>query len=529
MKRLFGFILALSLLLMTSCQNNEAENSAKSSESQNSSAFETEESSSLSVSSQSEEISQTQEESEPSSEETSQIKASQNKNTSSPSTLSNVKEETTAWWYEGLKLDRFIKPSSSCNDPIPKLYAYSDSERLSYNNFGNLFSENEDDYFDMSLILKSAAEAEDIGNRIKSDNFLELFDLEDNKYRISFYEKGLHLKYSPKGGDFSKEVKLSLNKDDYDTILNRFDKLLEQSRGYKNASPSWLSMMKSSRIESISFTSKDQSASKSYNVSNDIMNSISLPVHNAREVDSRSLENAAVLNIKFNNGLVYNIYNDGNQLLIHASDIDRAILYDIQNKGSNIYEELANGRVNPTTGKPVIYLYPQKETDCVVRVDYPRFSYTYPTYENGWFVKAYPDGRLINKKDGSEHYYLFWEGNEKRSWTYDEGFCVKGEDTEKFLREKLKELGLNPREYNDFITYWVPRMMMNPYNVITFAQEEYEELAPLTVEPKPDSILRVHMVYKPSDSFVEIKEQKLSGFERNGFTVVEWGGTEDRQ
>ena len=529
MKKIFSFILAISLLLMTACQNNEAENPKESSERSETSISATEyESNSENPSSAQEKVSESQEESSKSMEQTPKVKDTSKENTPFPSTVPAIKEEKKDWWYEGLKTDKFILPSSSCGDPIPKLYAYIDSAKLSYNNFVNLFSKNENDYFDMSLILESAEEAEDIGQRIKPDNFLELFDLEDNKYRISFYEKGLHLKYSPKGGDFSKEVKLSLDENDYNTILERFDKLLEESAGYKSSRASWISMIKKSRIENITFTSKDGSASKSYPVNNDILSDISPLVENGRETDLRKLDNAASVNIKFNNDLVYNIYNDGNQLLIHAGDIDRALIYDLKNKGSNIYEELAHGRFNPTTGKPVIYLYPQKETDCVVKVDYPRFSYTYPTYENGWFVKAYPDGRLINKKDNSEHYYLFWEGNEKRNWTYDEGFCVKGEDTEKFLREKLKEMGLNAREYNDFITYWVPRMMGNPYNVITFAKEEYEQLAPLSVEPKPDSILRVHMVYKPFSQFVEIKEQKLSGFERNGFTVVEWGGTEDK-
>ena len=68
---------------------------------------------------------------------------------------------------------------------------------------------------------------------------------------------------------------------------------------------------------------------------------------------------------------------------------------------------------------------------------------------------------------------------------------VKGSDTESFLREKLAYLGLTPREYNDFITYWVPKMQNSPYNLIMFAEEQYEELAPLTVTPEPDSVVRV--------------------------------------
>jgi hypothetical protein len=34
------------------------------------------------------------------------------------------------------------------------------------------------------------------------------------------------------------------------------------------------------------------------------------------------------------------------------------------------------------------------------------------------------------------------------------------------------------------------------------------------------------MVLKKLDAKIEIKPQELSSFERNGFSVVEWGGTE---
>ena len=41
-----------------------------------------------------------------------------------------------------------------------------------------------------------------------------------------------------------------------------------------------------------------------------------------------------------------------------------------------------------------------------------------------------------------------------------------------------------------------------------------------------DSMLRVFMVWEASDAYQEIEPQEFPGFDRNGFTVVEWGGTE---
>ena len=107
-----------------------------------------------------------------------------------------------------------------------------------------------------------------------------------------------------------------------------------------------------------------------------------------------------------------------------------------------------------------------------------------------------------------------------------EGFVVKGEDTKEFLQEKLEYMGLTAKEYNEFIVYWLPKLQENKYNLIYFAGEEYNENAKLEITPTPDSILRVMMVYKPLDKHIEIKEQKLEKWERKGFAVVEWGGTE---
>ena len=182
---------------------------------------------------------------------------------------------------------------------------------------------------------------------------------------------------------------------------------------------------------------------------------------------------------------------------------------------------------NPVTAKPVIYLYPDGPADVSVTLGYPEenLTYAYPAYDGGWRVTAYPDGRLVNRSDGSEHFYLFWEGNKRIDWDFSEGFVVRGSEAEDFLREKLSFLGLTPREYNDFIVYWAPELAQNEYNLITFSGEQYEELAPLTVVPKPDSVLRVHMVYKAVGEPVEIPEQELVPFSRSGFTVIEWGGT----
>ena len=176
--------------------------------------------------------------------------------------------------------------------------------------------------------------------------------------------------------------------------------------------------------------------------------------------------------------------------------------------------------------KPVIYLYPEKETDVDVYLTLDGgLTCTYPAYNDGWHVSASPDGTLTDSR-GQTYNYLYWEGETYAEYGFSEGFCVKGEDTAKFLEDALSALGLNRREANEFIVYWLPLMQENPYNIISFQTDVYTDAAKLEIFPKPDTLIRVFMAYKASDSYVEIPEQVLIAPERVGFTAVEWGGTE---
>ena len=181
----------------------------------------------------------------------------------------------------------------------------------------------------------------------------------------------------------------------------------------------------------------------------------------------------------------------------------------------------------PMDEKPVIYLYPETPTEVSVKLTIDgKLTCTYPAYENGWDnFTAYPDGTLVFP-DGKEYYCLYWEALQDNEYDFSKGFCVKGTDTAAFLEWALAEQGLTPREANEFIIYWLPRMEQNPYNVISFQTESYTEGAVLEITPNPDSLLRVFMAYYPSDEAVEIEAQEFTSFERVGFTVVEWGGSE---
>ena len=174
--------------------------------------------------------------------------------------------------------------------------------------------------------------------------------------------------------------------------------------------------------------------------------------------------------------------------------------------------------------KPVIYLYPEAETDVTVRLDYAGdLTCTYPAYDGAWRVAAAPDGTLTDER-GQTYRYLYWEGTDNVQYDFSEGFCVPGSETAAFLEDALVQLGLTRAEANEFIIYWLPQMEQNAYNLISFQSDAYTDAAKLTITPQPDTLLRVFMAWKPLTSAVEIAPQTLTAPERTGFTAVEWGG-----
>lgn len=174
--------------------------------------------------------------------------------------------------------------------------------------------------------------------------------------------------------------------------------------------------------------------------------------------------------------------------------------------------------------KPVIYLYPENTSEISVKLDINGdLLCSAPLYNDGWTVTAAPDGTLTDENGTYE--YLFWEADMSAvEFDMSEGFCVKGADTEEFMREKLAYIGLNEKEINDYLDFWLPYLSKNAYNYITFQTDCYTDNAKLNITPAPDSVIRVYTVIKPLNEAIQTAEPALEQFDRTGFTVVEWGG-----
>jgi len=179
--------------------------------------------------------------------------------------------------------------------------------------------------------------------------------------------------------------------------------------------------------------------------------------------------------------------------------------------------------------KPVIYFYPSADLAVTATVNPTgEFTFTYPSYENGWNGVAHPDGSITI---GSATYpYLFWEAKNRLNTSeldLQQGFVVPKEQTVAFLEEKLTAMGLNDRERTDFITYWGPRMIASEQNFVQFLfNDDCSRFATLSVDPQPAQLFRLYMLWAPATEEMHPQPQLLQAINREQFYVIEWGGSQ---
>lgn len=204
----------------------------------------------------------------------------------------------------------------------------------------------------------------------------------------------------------------------------------------------------------------------------------------------------------------------------------------------NLYEEVPNidvkyeekGDTEVCEGmmvdKPILYLYPEKDTNLTVKLerDYDIVT-SYPKYNDGWNVLAKSNGDLYDE-NGKYYYALYWDEVRVHTVNFSEGFYVTKDNALDFLEDKLSIIGLSDRERNEFIMYWLPKLEINGQSLVYFElTDERESYNKLYISEEVDSLLRVNMHIKKVNGYVDIEEQALPSFERNGFVAVEWGGT----
>lgn len=183
--------------------------------------------------------------------------------------------------------------------------------------------------------------------------------------------------------------------------------------------------------------------------------------------------------------------------------------------------------------KPIIYLYPEIPTFVDVKIETPgEIIISDPLYpKGGWKdVLAYPNGNLSYQ--GKQYRELFYESGVTEINPPKTGFIIESKNLEKELKTFTKKLGLNIFESSEFLTYWVPTLqgLNKKYILVSILDKgEKERVDSVHITPNPDTRIEFMAYFKGLDHVIPTEKFIYPHVpERVGFTIVEWGGTIDR-
>jgi len=230
----------------------------------------------------------------------------------------------------------------------------------------------------------------------------------------------------------------------------------------------------------------------------------------------------------------------GSRPRTHAFDVEwwMAEQARIQAEYHAMYPDGLPERLLYEVRKPVIYLFPPQPTAFSVRLSLVpewEFSAVYPVapFETGpkggqnveWRGEAAPDG-VLTSENGLQVSYLFWEGRiighgmstspppspsaagaefrdaetfnpSRPALSAQDSVLLPVDNITGYLDSALKALGLHTEARTSFITHWLPDLFKHKTVALRFLpQVAYERAAPLTVEPPPDVVMRVFMLFR---------------------------------
>ncbi|KAH6904693.1 hypothetical protein BKA70DRAFT_1565659 [Coprinopsis sp. MPI-PUGE-AT-0042] len=193
-----------------------------------------------------------------------------------------------------------------------------------------------------------------------------------------------------------------------------------------------------------------------------------------------------------------------------------------------------------------------------------------------WTVTTLPDGSLRETQTGMDVSYLYWEADTtavsvwspppsplasesghtietfipNRPSLHDlNSILVPLHELTPYLDKALLAMGPHTEARTSFITYWLPSFNKHKNIVLRFLpQEAYEKAAPLDVQPKPDVVARIFMLFQgvedadlehwrgavqkaeePAEVWANVVGiDKACVLDPSSFRVIEWGGMEVR-
>jgi|GEM_PF-7102639 len=177
--------------------------------------------------------------------------------------------------------------------------------------------------------------------------------------------------------------------------------------------------------------------------------------------------------------------------------------------------------------EPLLYLYPPAPTRVSVAVGGVDVVASRPPYAGGWTVEAQPNGQLVDLATGRPADALFWEAPAGWWPMPERGWVIAGKGLGPWLEAVLPRLGLSDDEAEDFVTFWADAHADTPWvRVGLLPQPFVDAIAPLRIDPPPDTLLRVHLDFESVDGPQDLEPPELPEVpRREGFVVVEWSGT----
>lgn len=190
--------------------------------------------------------------------------------------------------------------------------------------------------------------------------------------------------------------------------------------------------------------------------------------------------------------------------------------------GAEVWSDFTFHYEGDTVDKPNIYLYPEESQAVSVDLIFGDEAFLVtsdPDYADGWQVTAEPDGLL----DGTWG-FLFYEAAVGGDLQTTIGHDVPAAELEAWMLTTLPQYGFNAQETQDFVDFWVDALP--PAAWYTFCPQGDAAISPLVelaVSPAPQSRLRLWFVVMPGDAPRALAIPVIEPFERDGFTLVEWG------
>ncbi|MDG5813966.1 hypothetical protein QA601_02665 [Chitinispirillales bacterium ANBcel5] len=169
---------------------------------------------------------------------------------------------------------------------------------------------------------------------------------------------------------------------------------------------------------------------------------------------------------------------------------------------------------------PNVYLYPTETTDISVTLSFPlggEVVTSDPEYGNGWDVIIDTLGMIDDTIP-----FLFYEASLMGPFNYDKAWIISESNLEQELRSLMEARAFVGREIDDFIDYWMPVLGgAAPYFIVY--PQDINALIEIDITPRPQSVHREMWLISSLNEPIDIPEPEPILFDRDGFTMMEWG------